>query len=97
MRLKALLSGVALLGGFADEDVEISGISYDTRTIQPGELFVALTGYKTDGHRFLREAVEKGAAAVICHKSRDPGSLRRTPGQLWPPCPPTGLAVRPMR
>lgn len=74
MRLKALLSGVALLGGFADEDVEISGISYDTRTIQPGELFVALTGYKTDGHRFLREAVEKGAAAVICHKApEEPG------------------------
>ncbi|MCI5928879.1 MAG: UDP-N-acetylmuramoyl-L-alanyl-D-glutamate--2,6-diaminopimelate ligase [Pseudoflavonifractor capillosus] len=74
MRLKALLSGVALLGGFTDEDVEISGISYDTRTIQPGELFVALTGYKTDGHRFLREAVEKGAAAVICHKApEEPG------------------------
>ncbi len=74
MRLKALLSGVALLGGFADEDVEISGISYDTRTIRPGELFVALTGYKTDGHRFLREAVEKGAAAVICHKApEEPG------------------------
>ncbi|EDM97943.1 UDP-N-acetylmuramoyl-L-alanyl-D-glutamate--2,6-diaminopimelate ligase [Pseudoflavonifractor capillosus ATCC 29799] len=74
MRLKVLLSGVALLGGFADEDVEISGISYDTRTIRPGELFVALTGYKTDGHRFLREAVKKGAAAVICHKApEEPG------------------------
>ena len=71
MRLKTLLSGVTLLGGAVDEDVEISGISYDTRTIQPGELFVALTGYKTDGHRFLREAVEKGAAAVICHKAPD--------------------------
>ena len=71
MRLKALLSGVALLGGSADEDVEISGISYDTRTIRPGELFVALTGYKTDGHRFLREAVEKGAAAVICRRAPD--------------------------
>lgn len=71
MRLKTLLSGVTLLGGAVDEDVEISGISYDTRTIQPGELFVALTGYKTDGHRFLREAVEKGAAAVICHRAPD--------------------------
>ena len=71
MRLKALLSGVTLLGGTVDGDVEISGISYDTRTIRPGELFVALTGYKTDGHRFLREAVEKGAAAVICHRAPD--------------------------
>ena len=80
MRLKTLLSGVTLLGGAVDEDVEISGISYDTRTIQPGELFVALTGYKTDGHRFLREAVEKGAAAVICHKAPDePGPWLTAP------------------
>ncbi|MGI5928564.1 UDP-N-acetylmuramoyl-L-alanyl-D-glutamate--2,6-diaminopimelate ligase [Pseudoflavonifractor sp.] len=80
MRLKTLMSGVTLLGGAVNEDVEISGISYDTRTIQPGELFVALTGYKTDGHRFLREAVEKGAAAVICHKAPDePGPWHTAP------------------
>lgn len=66
MQLRQLLAGVAPLGVPYDPEMEINGISYDTRTIQPGELFVALTGYKTDGHRFLRQAVEKGAALVLC-------------------------------
>ena len=80
MRLKALLSGVALLGGFADEDVEISGISYDTRTIRPGELFVALPGYRTDGHRFICQAVEKGAALVLCeHAPEEEGPWLTVP------------------
>ncbi|MDD5937780.1 MAG: UDP-N-acetylmuramoyl-L-alanyl-D-glutamate--2,6-diaminopimelate ligase, partial [Clostridiales bacterium] len=66
MRLSALLAGTgaALPAG----DVEIKGISYDTRTIRPGELFVALRGYKTDGHKYIGEAWRKGAAAVVCEE-----------------------------
>ena len=68
MRLDRLLSGVALLGNCAGGDVEISSISYDTREIAPGALFVALPGYKTDGHKFIGEALSKGAAAVVCQR-----------------------------
>ncbi len=67
MRLETLLAGVALLENHAGQDVEISGICYDTREIKPGELFVALPGYKTDGHKYIEQAVEMGAAAVVCH------------------------------
>ena len=74
MRLEKLLSGVALTGRTLDGDVELSGISYDTRDIVPGALFVALPGYKTDGHKFIREALEKGAAAVVCERApEEPG------------------------
>ena len=70
MRLDQLLQGVALtrrdLG-----DREIAGVSYDTRTLRPGELFAALPGYKTDGQRFLQEALDKGAAAVLCRQAPD--------------------------
>ena len=34
----------------------------------PGCLFVALPGYKTDGHRYIRQALERGAAAVLCQR-----------------------------
>lgn len=68
MKLSQLLSGVEVLRTQIAGDMEISGISYDTRTLKPGELFVALTGYKTDGHRYLAEAVEKGAAAALCEE-----------------------------
>ena len=66
MKLWNLLHGVPLTGEHFTEDMEISSLSYDTRTLEPGALFVALPGAKTDGARFIREALEKGAAAVLC-------------------------------
>lgn len=46
-------------------DVEFLGASNDTRTIRPGQLFLALKGVR-DGHDFIPQALEKGAAAVLC-------------------------------
>ena len=43
----------------------ISGVSIDTRTIGPGDLFVALTGENSDGHKFLADALSKGAVGVV--------------------------------
>ncbi|MCX5750891.1 MAG: UDP-N-acetylmuramoyl-tripeptide--D-alanyl-D-alanine ligase [Candidatus Saganbacteria bacterium] len=45
------------------------GISTDTRTIRPGDLFIALVGEKFDGHGFVAEAIKKGAAGAIISKS----------------------------
>ncbi len=66
MKLRSLLAGVPLTGGSADLDMEINSISYDSRTLTPGALFVALPGAKTDGHRFISQALERGAAAILC-------------------------------
>ena len=66
MKLWNLLHGVPLTGEHFTEDMEISSLSYDTRTLEPGALFVALPGARTDGARFIQEALEKGAAAVLC-------------------------------
>ena len=71
MRLKELLEGVPLRGGTWKDDAEITGISCDTRTIGPGNLFAALPGYKADGQEFIPEAMEKGAAAVLCRRAPD--------------------------
>ncbi len=46
-------------------DLDITGISLDSRQVQPGHLFVALTGENTDGHRYISNAVEHGAVAVV--------------------------------
>ena len=43
----------------------ITGVSTDSRTMQRGNVFVALRGEKFDGHRFIRDVVKRGAAAVI--------------------------------
>ena len=68
MKLNELLSGVPLLDGPADPETEITGLSYDSRQTRPGDLFVAMPGYETDGHRFIPAALAKGAAAVLCQR-----------------------------
>ena len=53
-----------------------TGASIDTRTIQPGQIFFALPGTKTDGARFAEEALEKGASmVVVLRNSEIPGDI----------------------
>jgi len=58
---------VTATGGEASGSLSqpLSGLSIDTRTLKPGELFVAIRGPRFDGHDFVHEAVAKGAAAVM--------------------------------
>ncbi len=46
--------------------IPVTGVSIDSRTIQPGHLFVAIKGEHLDGHDFIENACQKGAAAVLC-------------------------------
>jgi len=52
-------------GGTSSEPWIGSGVSIDTRTLEKGDLFVALEGETGDGHAFLEEAAAKGAAAAL--------------------------------
>jgi UDP-N-acetylmuramoyl-tripeptide--D-alanyl-D-alanine ligase len=56
-------AGGALVGG--DADREFSGVSIDTRTLTPGDLFVAIRGERFDGIEFAQAAIERGAAGVV--------------------------------
>lgn len=68
MKLRELVTNIRILGGNADLDMEIGGVSYDSRQTRPGDLFVAVRGFETDGHRFIGAAVKNGAAAVLCER-----------------------------
>jgi len=46
-------------------DARISGVRLDSRLVQPGDLFVAVTGGTTDGHRFIPDAIRRGASAIV--------------------------------
>ena len=69
MKLSELLNGLTILEATASMDMEITGVSYDSRKTQPGDLFVAITGYATDGHLFIPMAAQKGAAVVLCERA----------------------------
>lgn len=65
MKLNALLKDIAILKTNLDLSMDISGVVYDSRKVTPGSLFVAVTGFATDGNRYIPMALEKGAAAVV--------------------------------
>ncbi len=65
MRLGELFSegGAELDEGL--KNIEITDIVYDSRKVKKGSLFVAIKGFKSDGHEYIDEALEKGAAAAV--------------------------------
>ena len=68
MKLSQLLEGVAVRECRADGTLEISGVSYDSRRTKEGDLFVAMAGYETDGHKYIPMARERGAVCVLCQE-----------------------------
>jgi len=64
MLLREALAQIAEIEWAGDPGTIIGGIAYDSRTVQAGDLFVAIRGQKEDGARFISQAVEKGAAAI---------------------------------
>lgn len=65
MKLRELLKDIPVIKTNVDLELEISSVVYDSRKAAPGCLFVAITGFATDGNRFIPMALEKGAAAVV--------------------------------
>ena len=68
MKLKELLQGINILACTADLETEISDIAYDSRKVQPGGAFMAISGFTSDGNRFIPMAMDKGAAVVVTAK-----------------------------
>jgi len=65
--------------GTLNGDFAVTGVSIDSRTTEPGDLFVALVGRNHDAHRFVPEALERGAAAVMVARQRLPALPGGTP------------------
>lgn len=69
MKLSELLKNLSVETVVGETEKEISSLSYDSRKVENGSLFVALKGYSTDGHRFIIDAIGSGASAVAVEDS----------------------------
>jgi len=67
MLLFQLLSGINYTTNLSD--IEIKGVTSDTRQVENGFLFVCIKGSKADGHTLAADAVKNGASAVVCEYS----------------------------
>ncbi len=68
MKLQDLLHGINVLESNADMELDIAQVAYDSRKVTEGALFVAISGFASDGNRFIPMAMEKGAAVVVTGK-----------------------------
>jgi UDP-N-acetylmuramoyl-L-alanyl-D-glutamate--2,6-diaminopimelate ligase len=75
VRLSDLLTGIDGCDVSGDRGIDISQIEFDSRLVGPGSLFVALRGGYTDGHRFLQQALQRGAIAAVIESNATDAEL----------------------
>jgi UDP-N-acetylmuramoyl-L-alanyl-D-glutamate--2,6-diaminopimelate ligase len=73
MNLSKLIEAITPLDVAGDAQVEIKGITYDSRQVKPGWLFVAIPGANADGAAYISDALSNGAAAILSEHQIDPG------------------------
>ena len=71
MNLKEMLIGLDGLKAKGNIDIEITGIAFNSKEVQKGYLFVAIKGFETDGHEYIKEAIEAGASAIVIEEGCD--------------------------
>ena len=65
-KIEEILEGIQIVSLTGPKDPDISGIEFDSRKVQKDSLFVAVKGYKTDGHDYISSSIKSGASAIIC-------------------------------
>ena len=68
MLLQDLVKNISFTG--QSDSREIKAITYDSRKVKPGTLFVAISGMQDDGHEYISQAIENGAVAVLSNGRR---------------------------
>lgn len=69
--LKKLLKNVKIIEMKGSDEIAISSICIDSRKCEHSSVFVAIKGVSSDGHEFIKEAIDRGATAIICEKFPD--------------------------
>jgi UDP-N-acetylmuramoyl-L-alanyl-D-glutamate--2,6-diaminopimelate ligase len=69
MQLREIMGQIHTLRVEGPLDREVTGVTYDSRRLTPGMVFVAIPGHNVDGHQFISDAIDRGAAAIVCESN----------------------------
>src|ERR1700751_4887073 len=73
MNFLELLDGVEILA--QNGNPHVTGVEYDSRRVQPGDVFDAMRGESSDGNRFIDKAIAAGAMAIVTDSERRPENI----------------------
>ncbi len=76
MELKKILAGIEGLKVKGNLDLDITNLENDSRKIQKNGLFIAIKGFETDGHKYMKKAIENGATVIIASQDCEKGLLK---------------------
>lgn len=71
MKLESLLEGINVESLTGSLETDINSIHYYSGKVEPGGLFVAIRGYRVDGHDYIEDAIKRGAQVVVSEKDLD--------------------------
>ena len=71
MKLNDVLNNVEIINTSNMSDVDVSGVCYNSKNIKCADVFVAVKGFSTDGHKYIKNACENGACAVVAEHFTD--------------------------
>jgi len=67
-KLKELIGNIRIVELIGDPELAITGLTLNSKEVAPGMLFAAIRGTHTDGHKYIAQAIEQGAAAILCEE-----------------------------
>ena len=65
MKLSELLADIEVEKIIGAEQLNVTGIAFNSMEVRPGNIFVCITGFKTDGHKYAADAIDRGAIALL--------------------------------
>lgn len=68
MKLKEILTGINDLKAKGNLDIDVNKITSDSRSVESGDMFVAIKGFDVDGHKFVKSAIDNGAKVVLINE-----------------------------
>ena len=71
MELKKILYGIEGIKAKGDLSVDIKKITNDSRKVQKGDMFIAIKGFETDGHKFIQDVIKEKPNAIMVEEGED--------------------------